>query len=282
MDSYIYYKLFLVFFLVVINSLFSAVWFFERRQSLLVDAISHSVLPILVLVYLFVQSLSSFSFVFFAVLFSTVVAWLISFLSKFNTKHSQSLIGVFFSGLFALGLLLTNVFARNVHLDADSVLFGALEFSIFENIQMFGFLMPISILKLFFLLSVNVICFYCFRNLFSALSFDQTNLKLHGFNTNLIDFFQLFLLVLNVIFCFEVVGVILTLGLNVIPVLIASYFSYRTSDLLNVSLLVSLITLLIASFLAFSFNLSLGAIFMVLLGVVFLVLSFFRSYFMKL
>lgn len=282
MDSYIYYKLFLVFLLVVVNSLFSAVWFFERRQSLLVDAISHSVLPVLVLVYLIVQSLSSFSFVFFAVLFSTAVAWLISLLSKSNTKHSQSLIGVFFSGLFALGLLLTNVFARNVHLDADSVLFGSLEYSVFENIQILGFLMPISILKLFVLLFLNVICFYCFRHLFSALSFDQKKLKLNGFNTNLIDFLQLFLLVLNVIFCFEVVGVILTLGLNVIPVLIASFFCYRTLDLFNVSLLVSLIILLIASFIAFSFNLSLGAIFMVLLGFVFCVLSFFRFYFIKL
>ena len=131
MDSYIFYKLFLVFLLVICNSLFSSVWFFERRQGLLVDAISHSVLPVLVVVYLLVNSLSSFSFVFYSIVFSTILAWLISYLSRFNKRHSQSFIGVFFSGLFALGLLLKNFFDRNVHLDSDSVLFGALEFSLF-------------------------------------------------------------------------------------------------------------------------------------------------------
>ena len=41
-----------------------------KKEAMFVDAISHSVLPVLVIVYLLVQSLSSFSFVFFAVLLS--------------------------------------------------------------------------------------------------------------------------------------------------------------------------------------------------------------------
>ena len=282
MDSYIFYKLFFVFFLLILNSLFSGFWFFQRKQTLLVDAISHSVLPILVLVYLIVGSLNSTLYLFLAVLFSSLVVFVISSLSDFNTKRSQSIIGVFFSGFFALGLLLTNLFARNVHLDADSVLFGSLEFVVFENVTLFGLTMPIALIKLIMLLFVNVCVFYFFRHLFTFLSFDKLQLARKGFNVTFVDFLQVFLLVFNVIISFEIVGVILTLGLNTIPIMIGRMYSFNTAEIINISFIYSLLALFLSSFLSFSFNISLSAVFIIVLSFLFWLKLLFKRYLIKL
>lgn len=282
MDNYIFYKLFILLFLVILNNVFSSFWFFERRQGMLIDAISHSVLPILVLVFLLVRSLDSFAFVFFSILVSTIITYFISNLSKFSLKHSQSIIGVFFSGFFAMGLILTNIFAANTHLDPDSVLFGALEFSLFENINLLGYTMPVAIFKMSLLLIFNILVYNFCKRLFSELSFDDKSLGIRGFNTSLVDFLQLGVLVTNVILSFELVGVILTLGLNVIPILCARLFYYKSDQLISFAILLSTFVLFVSSFFAFSFNLSISALFIVFMGFVFLSLFFLKDYFIKL
>lgn len=236
----------------------------KRRQAMVVDVVSHSVLPMLVLAYLFVGNLHSIFFVIISLFCSFVMAVCVSFLSKLNLKDSQQIMGVFFSGLFALGIILVNIFAKYVHLDADSVLFGALEFSVFENLYFFSTnIGPVAFYKMALLLIVNILTYKYFNPLFSLFSFDAKMLHLKGFNINWIDVFHLAILTFNIIFAFEVVGVVLTLALNVLPLMVARFYAFSSLKLLESAIVISFVSLVFSSLIAFSFSLSLSAVFVV-------------------
>ena len=264
MESLIYVKFFLVLGLLIVNCIFSGLWFMKRRQAMVVDVVSHSVLPMLVLSYLFVGNLHSVFFVIVSLVCSFLMAVCVSFLSKLNLKESQQIMGVFFSGLFALGIILVNIYAKSVHLDADSVLFGALEFSVFENLYLFSTnIGPVAFYKMALLLIVNILTYKYFNPLFSLFSFDAKMLHLKGFNINWIDVFHLAILTFNIIFAFEVVGVVLTLALNVLPLMVARFYAFSSLKLLESAIVISFVSLVFSSLIAFSFSLSLSAVFVV-------------------
>jgi len=262
MDLSILFKLLIILFLIVCNSLFSGAWFFQRKQTMLVDAISHAVLPVLVLTFLIVSNLHSVWFFFISLVFSVLLAYIISILSKANLNNAQQMIGVFFSGLFAVGIIMVNLFAKNIHLDTDSVLFGALEFSVFEKLVLFGLdLGPFAIYKLLILLVLNFVFYRFYQRVFTLLAFDLELAKLKGLHVRVIDLLQLSLMTLNVLFAFEIVGVFLTLGLNIIPLMIARYYSYDLLEMCNVAFGICVCVLLPVSILAYIFSVSISASF---------------------
>ncbi len=215
-----------------------------------------------VLTFLIVNNLSSVWFLILSIVFSIGIASLISRFSSFVSNRSQQMIGVFFSGLFAIGIIMINVFAKSVHLDTDSVLFGALEFTVFENLILFGASIgPVAIYKLAFLLLLNLLCFRFFQPLFSLFAFDKQMVSMKGFNTAIVDLLQLSLMTLNILFSFEIVGVILTLGLNVLPIMIARFHTFDVGDLLFKSAGFSFLILLPVSIIGFRFSLSISALF---------------------
>ncbi len=238
---------------------------------MLVDAISHAVLPVLVLTFLMVHNLDSIWFLILSVLFSIGIAFMISVFSKLNLDRSQQMIGVFFSGLFAIGVVMINVFAKSVHLDADSVLFGALEFTVFENLIVFGQnLGPTAIYKLFLLLILNVLFFKFYQPLWSLFAFDKKMVFMKGFNVWFLDLLQLALMTLNILLCFEVVGVILTLGLNVLPIMIARFYTFDVRDLVLRAAGISFLVLVPVSIVGIEFSLSISALFVFFLFLIFL------------
>ena len=271
MGEIILIKFFLIVLLLVLNSLFSGMWFFQRKQTMLIDAISHAVLPVLVLTFLIVHNLNSIWFLILSVLFSVGIAFLISVLSKVNLNRSQQMIGVFFSGLFALGVVMINVFAKSVHLDADSVLFGALEFTVFENLIVFGQNFgPTAIYKLLFLLILNVVFFKFYQPLCLLFAFDRKMVLMKGFKVWAVDLLQLALMTLNILLCFEVVGVVLTLGLNVLPIMIARFYTFDVRTLLLKGAIISFVMLIPVSFLGMQFSWSISALFVLALFLMFL------------
>ncbi len=108
-----------------------------RRMAMIGDAISHSVLPGIVIAFLISGSRDSF----FMMLGASVIGLLTVFLIQwFNQSGVQSdaSIGVVFTALFALGVLLVSVFTRQVDLDLDCVLYGEIIQVPWETIQAFG------------------------------------------------------------------------------------------------------------------------------------------------
>ncbi len=99
-----------------------------RRLSLMGDAISHSVLPGLVIAFLLTQARSPLVMFGGAALAGIATVVLVELVKKLGRVEPGAAMGVVFSLLFALGVLLIEQAAvRHVDLDADCVLHGQLE-----------------------------------------------------------------------------------------------------------------------------------------------------------
>ncbi|MEM1446676.1 MAG: metal ABC transporter permease [Planctomycetota bacterium] len=99
-----------------------------RRQSLMGDAISHSVLPGLVVAFLVTSSRNPMLMFAGAAVAGVLTVVLIELVKKLGRVEPGAAMGVVFSVMFALGvLLIERAAARHVDLDADCVLYGQLE-----------------------------------------------------------------------------------------------------------------------------------------------------------
>lgn len=99
-----------------------------RRMALVGDAISHSVLPGLVLAYLVFRSLGTGAMLAGAMLAGLATTLIIEFIVSRSRLKSDAATGITYTTLFALGVFLVNRYAGRVHLDAECVLFGELEY----------------------------------------------------------------------------------------------------------------------------------------------------------
>ena len=99
-----------------------------RRLSLMGDAISHSVLPGLVVAFLLTGTRSPVAMLVGAAVAGLATVALVEVVRRFGRVEPGAAMGVVFSVLFALGVLaLESAAAENVDLDADCVLHGQLE-----------------------------------------------------------------------------------------------------------------------------------------------------------
>lgn len=98
-----------------------------RRLSLMGDAISHAVLPGIVAAFILAQSRNPLVMLCGAAAAGLLTVVLVEVVKRLGRVEPGAAMGVVFSVLFALGVLMIEQAARHVDLDADCVLYGNLE-----------------------------------------------------------------------------------------------------------------------------------------------------------
>jgi manganese/zinc/iron transport system permease protein len=97
-----------------------------RRLALVGDAISHSILPGIVIAFLIGKSRGPLVMFAGAVVAGLLTTALIEVIHQRSRIKQDAAIGIVFSTFFAVGVLLISLFAGRVDLDADCVLYGEL------------------------------------------------------------------------------------------------------------------------------------------------------------
>src|SRR5688572_18970176 len=100
-----------------------------RRMALVADAISHSILPGIVIAFLLGKSRGPVAMFFGAVVAGMLTTLLIEIIHRRSRIKQDAAIGIVFSTFFAAGVLMISLFAGQVDLDADCVLYGELGFA---------------------------------------------------------------------------------------------------------------------------------------------------------
>ncbi|CAA9457839.1 MAG: Mn-Zn_transporter_SitD [uncultured Rubrobacteraceae bacterium] len=100
-----------------------------RQMSMMGDAISHAVLPGIVIAFFISESLGALTSLIGAGVFGLLTAVLVEALRNTGRVKEDSSIGIVFTALFALGVFLVSKFAREVHLDLNHVLYGEIAFA---------------------------------------------------------------------------------------------------------------------------------------------------------
>ncbi len=99
-----------------------------RKMAMVGDAISHSVLPGIVLAYLVAESRAMAPMLIGAAALGVLTTVIIEWLYRSARLQSDASIGITFTWLFALGIILISAFAGQVDLDQDCVLYGEIAY----------------------------------------------------------------------------------------------------------------------------------------------------------
>ena len=99
-----------------------------RRMSLIGDALSHSLLPGIAVAFLLTSARSTGVLFVGAIVAALVAVFLIEYIPKRTGLKVDAVMGVVFSALFALGVVIITVFADDIDLDTECVLYGEIAF----------------------------------------------------------------------------------------------------------------------------------------------------------
>src|SRR5690606_19274940 len=105
-----------------------------RRMSMMGDAISHAILPGLAVAFLVTSARTSFIMFAGAAAVGVLTAVFTQWISNWGRVDRGASMGVVFTTLFALGLLLIVRAADHVDLDPDCILYGAIELTPLDTI----------------------------------------------------------------------------------------------------------------------------------------------------
>ena len=205
-----------------------------RGWSLMGDAISHAVLPGVVLAYIVGLPLGIGAFA-----VGMACALSVGFLKENSRIKEDTVLGIVFSGMFGLGLVLYVKVQSDVHL--DHILFG----------DMLGIL-PRDLLETGLIALASLAFLVSLRKDLLLHAFDEQHAKAIGLPTRLLHYGLLAVLSLTVVGALKAVGIILAIAMVVAPGAIAFLLTKRFESMLLVAIAVALgssLTGIYASFL---------------------------------
>jgi manganese/zinc/iron transport system permease protein len=207
-----------------------------RRLALVGDAISHSVLPGLAGGYLLFGSLGIAPMMAGAVLAGLLSTVLIEFIHSRSRIKADAAIGITFCSLFALGVLMVNLFADRVHLDAECVLYGDLSHVPLAPVARLGPLeMPVPVAVMSLTTALVLLMVALFYKELLITSFDAGLARALGFRPGLVHYCLMATLSLVVVAAFESVGAILVIAMLILPAATAQLLSRRLPVCLGLS-----------------------------------------------
>lgn len=190
-----------------------------RKMAMVGDAISHAVLPGIVIAFFISGSRDSVTMLLGAGLIGIITTFLIEFLHKRAKLQTDASIGVTFTWLFAVGVVLISLFAGKVDLDQDCVLYGEIAYVPLDLIITDGgvILGPRALYIVGTILAVILIFIVTgYKELFLT-TFDPAYASAIGISTTLWHYLLMSAVSATTVASFESVGAILVVALLIAP-----------------------------------------------------------------
>ena len=197
-----------------------------RKMAMLGDAISHAVLPGIVVAFLLSGQRENLSLLIGAAASGLLATFLIELLHRKARLQEDASIGISFTWLFAIGILLISTYTGQVDLDQECVLYGEIAYVPLDQISLGSWWTgprPLLISGLLFLVSLGYIII-SFKGL-KLLSFNQDHARSLGVRTQVWHFSFMAMVSLVTVLAFEIVGAILIVAFLVVPAATAYLWS---------------------------------------------------------
>ena len=206
-----------------------------RRMSMMGDAISHAVLPGLAIAFLVTGSRDSLPMLIGAILIGVVTTLMIQGIDRLSGLDRGASMGVVFTTLFAIGLILIRQAADHVDLDPSCVLYGAIELTPLDTMMLFGLEVPRAAVTTGIMLLINAAFVIVFFKELKITAFDPALATTMGFSANLMHYVLMTLVAATTIAAFESVGSILVIAMLIVPGAAAHLITDRLDRMLIIS-----------------------------------------------
>ena len=216
-----------------------------RRMSLMGDAISHAVLPGLAAAFLMSGQRQGPIMFIGAAAVGVLTVLLIEFARQYGRVDESASIGVVFTFLFSVGLLMIVQAAERVDLDPGCVLYGALELSVYDTIQWSGFAVPRVVLTLGVVALTNLCFVIGFYRPLKVSTFDPQLASSQGIPVAWLHYLLAAFVAVTAVASFETVGNILVVAMFVVPPVTAWMLTDRLSVMVLLSCVVGILSAVI-------------------------------------
>ncbi len=211
-----------------------------KGWALMGDAVSHSVMPGVVVAYALGLPFSLGAFI-----FGVGSVALIGFIKQKSRVKEDTVIGLVFTGFFALGIVLVSKIKSNI--DLHSILFGSpLGISLSD------------VKQTIFISLLVVILLSIFRKDLMLYCFDPRHAKTVGINVLFLHYLLLTCLSLAAVVGLQSVGIILVVAMLITPGATAYLLTDKFDNMTIISVLSAIISSIIGIYISFWFDLETG------------------------
>jgi manganese/zinc/iron transport system permease protein len=247
-----------------------------RKNSMLADAISHSIIFGIAVVWIMTRQQSGVLQIIGAALTGLLTVWLSELLAQTRKVKDDAAIGLVFPALFALGVLLINLYAGNVHIDQHTVLLGEIGFVWLDTIRIWGVNVPDALLWMTVMTLVNTAFVGLFYKELKLITFDRALAHALGFMPGVLFYALLLLTSTTAVAAFDAVGAVLFIAFVIVPPSAAYLLTDRLWKMLLYASLISVASSILGYYAALAWDVSIGGMMALMTGG-FLLLAFLFS-----
>ena len=249
-----------------------------RRMSLLGDAISHAVLPGIVLAVLAGGRPGGPLVLAGAVAAALVTVWLTQTLRSQGGLAEDAGAGVVFTTLFAIGVVAVTAAASRIDLDPSCVLYGILEFVPFDTVSIGHPSIGYAEVPRAFLTAASVLAVLSLAALLTwraqvFTAFDAGAARAAGVPVGLVTAGLLAATALATVAGFETVGAILVVAMLVVPAAAAELLVHRLHHMAMLAMLLAVVGAAVGYLAAWRWNTSAAGMIAVVLGLEYLLVA---------
>lgn len=205
-----------------------------RRLALVGDAISHSLLPGIAIAFIFTASRSVPAMFIGAAVAGVLTTLLIEFIHRKSRVKPDAAIGIVFTTLFAIGVVIISLWLDKVHLDPDCVLYGEIGFvPLHETLSIGGLSLgsrPLATMGIVTMMDLLLVVIF-YKQLLVT-SFDPGLARSLGMPVKATHHGLMIALAFTIVASFEAVGVVLVIAMLIFPAVTAGFFFQRMPCLL--------------------------------------------------
>ncbi|GGG35738.1 metal ABC transporter permease [Bizionia arctica] len=247
-----------------------------RKMAMISDAISHSILPGLVVGFFITQDLNSPLLILLAALTGVITVILVERIQKTGLVKEDTAIGLVFPALFSIGVILIAKNANDVHLDVDAVLLGELAFAPFDRLIISGVdVGPKSLWVIGIILSVTITLLIAFFKELKISTFDAGLAASLGFSPALIHYGLMTVASITTVGSFDAVGAILVVALMIAPAACAYLLTTDLKKMLGLAIIFGVFSAISGYWLAHWLDASIAGSITTMLGLLFLFIYLF-------
>jgi len=206
-----------------------------RRMAMMADAISHTVLLGIVVAYLVTRELSGAHMLIGAAAAGLLTAVLVQGLHARGVRQEAS-IGIVFTTLFAIGVILIATKVGNAHLDVQHALMGEITFIPWETTPVPGLgEIPEAVLVLLAVLAFVTALIVALYKEWKITSFDPALAAALGIPVAFLHYLFMTMISVTAVAAFDAVGAIMVIAMLITPASAAYLWTDRLSVMLPLS-----------------------------------------------
>ena len=247
-----------------------------RKMAMISDAISHSILPGIVVGFFITQDLNSPLLILLAAVTGVITVVLVEYIQKTGLVKEDTAIGLVFPVLFSIGVIMIAKNANDVHLDIDAVLLGELAFAPFDRLLISGVdVGPKSLWIIGSILIITLILLYAFFKELKLSTFDKGLAASLGFSPAIIHYGLMSVSSITTVGAFDAVGAILVVALMIAPAATAYLLTTDLKKMLGLSVVFGVLSAISGYWFAHWLDANIAGSITTMLGLLFLLVYLF-------